>query len=332
MIKLVYPKFWSEKGFLPLLLLPFSWIYILLGLLRNFFIKPIKFPAKTICIGNVTVGGTGKTQVALWLANQLNKKHSSFLIITKGYHSSLKGAKLVTKTDISSEVGDESIMLSQFAKVVAAQNITKALNIVKQNKPKIIIFDDGMQNPGFIKDKNVLVLDAQRGTGNSMIFPSGPLRENINSAVAKSDVIIMLGNDNCKDLSLINSCKAINKPFIKAKIVLANTIDKSTQYYAFAAIGNPQKFYNLLIGNGVRISETHSFPDHHHYTHDEINHLKEEAKKKNLSLITTRKDYVKISDLARSSTCDISSADIICADVELKFEEKDEEKILNVLL
>jgi len=331
-IRLLYPTFWAKRGILSFLLLPFSWLYRLAGFFRSLVATPIRFPAKTICIGNATVGGTGKTQIVLWLIKHLQKKNISFLVITKGYNSNLRGAKLVTEADTASDVGDESVMLSKFSNVVAAKNIASALPIVKNLTPEIIIFDDGMQNPNFIKDINILVIDSHRGIGNGMIFPSGPLRESIDSAIEHCDIIITTGNDTYTDISLINSFKESGKQFMHAQTTLVADLDKNKEYYAFAAIGNPQKFYDLLISNNITISKTQSFPDHHLYTSYDILHLIDNAKKKNLTLITTKKDYVKISDLANRPKCNINIDDIICASTELKLKKKDEEKIIKTCI
>jgi len=311
MIKLVYPKFWSKNGVLSFLLTPFSWVYILFSKLRKFLVKPVRLEASVICVGNASVGGTGKTQITLWLAKQLSKKKVNFLVVTKGYGSSLQNAKIVDKSDIASEVGDESILLlSAHAPVLAAKTIKAALPIIKKIKPDVIIFDDGLQNPGFIKDISILVIDANRAVGNHKIFPAGPLRESVKSALNKSDIITMIGNDKCQDFALINDIVISNKLFFKAKMKLQKKLDISKNYYAFTAIGDPDRFYELLKNQGAILKKIKSFPDHHNYTKSEIEDLKNQAAKNKYSLITTSKDYVKIHD----------NNQIICADVALDFD------------
>jgi tetraacyldisaccharide 4'-kinase len=314
MIKLIYPKFWSQNGVLSYLLLPFSWIYIFLGKVRKIFVKPVKLNSTVICVGNMSVGGTGKTQIVLWLAELLTKKGDNFLVVTKGYGSSLNGAKIVEKTDLASEVGDESILLSSYAPVLAAKNIKVALPIIAKLKPDIVIFDDGLQNPGFVKDLNILVIDANRSVGNNKIFPAGPLRETVKSALDKSDIIAMVGNDLCQDFALINNIMSSNKPFFKAKIKLKQQLDLSKKYYAFTAIGNPDRFYELLKNQGAILGGVQSFPDHHNYTKLEIEALQIIAKENKYSLITTKKDYVKIP----------KNDQIICADVVLDIDNEQE--------
>jgi len=313
-IKLTYPSFWSKRNIVSWLLIAFSWIYQLLGNLRKLLVKPVKLPCFVICIGNISVGGTGKTQLVAWLAKNLRKKNCNFLIVTKGYNSNLRGAKLVEPLDLPSDVGDESKMLSKYGQVLAAKSIKYALPIINDLKPDVVIFDDGMQNPGFFKDLTIVVIDTIRNIGNGRIFPAGPLRESVQSAINRSDIVIMIGNELCPNFSLIQTITSSNKPFFKSKIQLVGNIDTSKNYYAFTAIGDPDRFFRLLNENGINVLATKAFPDHHHYSREEITALVKEADKQTLFLLTTKKDYVKISDHTK----------MLCAEVTLTFDKEEE--------
>lgn len=313
MIKLVYPKFWSSNGFIPILLTPLSWLYCTLGFFRKILTTPIKLNAKVICIGNITVGGTGKTQIVESLAKYYKEQNKNILIITKGYGSSLKMAKLVEKTDTAKNVGDESILLSETAQVIATKKVQYAVSLIEKIKPEIIIFDDGLQNPNFIKDCKIIVIDNLRGTGNGKIFPAGPLRTKTDMAIKECDALITVGDNDCKDFTIIQNATNNNKPIFKAKIKLVSAL-KNTEYFAFSAIGNPDKFFSTLVNSGANIKQTRAFPDHHQFTKDEIMELKTIAKKNNYTLITTKKDYVKIHDTEK----------IDCAIVDIVFENKPE--------
>lgn len=314
MIKLTYPSFWSKRNIVSWLLIAFSWIYQLLGNLRKLLVKPVKLPCFVICIGNISVGGTGKTQLVAWLAKNLRKKNCNFLIVTKGYNSNLRGAKLVEPLDLPSDVGDESKMLSEYGQVLAAKSIKYALPIINDLKPDVVIFDDGMQNPGFFKDLTIVVLDTIRNIGNGRIFPAGPLRESVQSAINRSDIVIMIGNELCPNFSLLQRITSSNKPFFKSKIQLVGNIDTSKNYYAFTAIGDPDRFFRLLNENGINVLATKAFPDHHNYSIEEITALVKEADKQTLFLLTTKKDYVKISDHTK----------MLCAEVTLTFDKEEE--------
>lgn len=314
MIKLIYPKFWSKNGIISIILTPFSWIYCVLTMLRKIITTPTRLNAKVICIGNVTVGGTGKTQIVESLAKHYKQENKKVLIITKGYGSTLKKAKLVEKSDTAAEVGDESILLSKVAPVLATKEIKYALPLIVKINPQIIIFDDGLQNPNFIKDCKIMVIDNERGIGNGRIFPSGPLRQKIEPAIKNCDALIMIGENDCKNLNITKNAIENHKPIFKAKINLLSPINKNTEYFAFSAIGNPDKFFNTLKNNGANIKQTKHFPDHHQFTEQEILKLKNDAKKHNYTLITTKKDYVKIT----------KTNDIECAIVDIVFENKPE--------
>jgi tetraacyldisaccharide 4'-kinase len=283
-------------------------------MLRQIIANPIKLNAKVICIGNVSVGGAGKTQIVESLALHYKQENKKIIIITKGYGSSLKKAKLVEANDTAQEIGDESKLLSEFAPVIAATKIQYALPIIETIKPEIIIFDDGLQNPNFIKDCKILVIDNKRGSGNGKIFPAGPLREGINSAVKNCDAVIMIGDEDCKDFSIIQTIVRNKKSAFKAKINLISEIKNDVKYFAFSAIGNPDKFFDTLTRNGANIVQTKLFPDHHQFSQKELSELKSTAEKHNYTLITTKKDYVKISN----------TENIECAKVDIIFEKNKE--------
>ncbi len=221
MIKLKYPNFWSTQSWLSFIMMPFSYIYLFLGFLRTKFTKKIILPQKVICVGNITVGGAGKTQIVIWLAEILKQKKHSFVIVTKAYRSELKGAKLVGKADTAKEIGDESIMLKQYDyTVIAARKIEYALPLIDRLNPEIVILDDGMQNPLLKKDFQILAIDSLNAVGNNRIFPAGPLRETLKSGLTKSDLIFIIGNNECRDFNLINNINLSQKPYCKASIKL----------------------------------------------------------------------------------------------------------------
>jgi len=290
MIKLNYPNFWSKGGPIPILLTPFSWIYLLLGGLRKIITKELKLPGKVICVGNMTVGGTGKTQIVMHIAEKLKAGgNENFVIITKAYGSSLKDAKLVSTNDDPSEVGDESVLLASYGRVIAAKKIKDALPLLNQLKPQIIITDDGSQNPSFHKDMVILVIDSSRWIGNGKIFPAGPLREYPESAFKKADRIVLVGNKQGSQIDLPD-----NKPIFWAQIKLTSIHDLTKSYIAFTAIGNPDRFFDLLRASGMMLVKTISFPDHYHYQDSDLESLKKEADAMGCSLITTSKDMVKL--------------------------------------
>ena len=321
MIKLKYPNFWFKRNWLSFVMMPFSWIYIFLGFLRTKATQEIRLSQKVICVGNITLGGSGKTQVVAWLARVLKQQKISFVIITKAYKSELKVARLVEETDVAKEVGDESIMLREYGCVIAAKRIKYALPLINQINPRVVILDDGMQNQLLKKDLQILAIDSLSGIGNNMIFPSGPLRESMATGLAKSDFIFMIGNNQCKDFNLIQNINLSQKPYFKASIKLREDLDQNIEYIAFAGIANPEKFYLLLSQNNFKIKQHISFGDHHNYSNNDIRRLVDLAKLNNCSLITTEKDYVKMDSKYKDL--------ITCAKVNLQFEN--EQKCIDLI-
>lgn len=305
MIKLNYPNFWQQKSLINYLLLPLSGIYWILGRIRQSIYTPISFPAKVICIGNITVGGTGKTQLVKLLAEYFTAKNISFVILARSYNSKLDKAVLVNSAMDADDVGDEALELSEYGTVIATRHYTDGLGIIDKMSPEIILVDDGMQNPRFIKDLTLITIDSMRGVGNGMLIPAGPLRQTMTSA--KYDAVVMIGN---KD-----SVFKTTTPLFHASITAREQVtakNKNIRYFAFAAIGNPEKFFLTLQQAGYDIARKQSFPDHHHYSITEIRELLDYAIKHDLQLITTKKDIVKLRDYTKQ---------IIALDVNLTIDK-----------
>ncbi|MDD9335413.1 MAG: tetraacyldisaccharide 4'-kinase [Rickettsiaceae bacterium] len=303
MIRLIYPKFWYTKNIIAYLLLPLSWLYLFASYLRKIIARPIIFPCKVICVGNISIGGTGKTQIVIFLAKMLKAINIDFIIITKGYGSKLKTALLVEPHHTALDVGDEAVMLLKYGKVIASKKIQYILPFIQRIKPKVIIVDDAMQNPNFYKDIVILSVDADRLFGNELLIPAGPLREYPKQAIEKTDIVILVGSSNVAPFFLHKEL-----PFFQAQIVPTIDIDKTKRYFAFSGIGNPERFFSTLENYGLQLVGNKIFPDHHQYREEDLDYLKEQSEKSNSLLITTRKDYVKICDT------DLS---VICCDVHL---------------
>jgi tetraacyldisaccharide 4'-kinase len=308
MIKLNYPDFWQKRTCLSYLMLPFAAIYSLAAKIRYLAIPSQKLPGKVICVGNITVGGTGKTQLVIALAKQLTKKKINFVIISKGYGGSFKKAMQVKEHMTPRLVGDEALELCRHGIVIVARKVTDAIPLLQELKADIILVDDGAQNPSFFKDFTIITIDGLRGFGNNFPIPAGPVRKpDITSEI---DAIVIITNDD--ELPPV-----VNDQFITtASIVPIKSLNKNQKYYAFAGIGNPDKFFNLLKTNGFNLVKTKTFPDHYFYKNEDIELLEKETGNLLASLITTSKDYVKIQN----------KTNIKCLDVELKI--KDEEQLM----
>ena len=294
------PEFWYKKDliskFKTLLLLPFSIIWILLSLIKKNFAKRYKSHLKVICIGNLSIGGTGKTPFSIQTYKILEILGYKPVFLTRGYRGLTKGPILVNKSHNHKDVGDEALLLSKVGTTIVSSNRcigAKYIENLKKNYD-VIIMDDGLQNYQLEQDIKLLLIDKKLLFGNGYCIPAGPLRQTITQGLKKIDAIIFTGDGDIKDINLnfINNIQNFD-----TKLEIKNTFKtKQNNFLAFCALGNPIKFFNTLKKNNFKIVLTKSFPDHYEYKNKDINTLKEEADNRNLKLITTEKDYVKIDD------------------------------------
>ena len=294
------PEFWYKKDliskFKALLLLPFSIIWILLSLIKRNFAKRYKSHLKVICVGNLSIGGTGKTPFSIQTYKILEILGYKPVFLTRGYRGLTKGPILVNKSHNHKDVGDEALLLSKVGTTIVSSNRcigAKYIENLKKNYD-VIIMDDGLQNYQLEQDIKLLLIDKKLLFGNGYCIPAGPLRQTITQGLKKIDAIIFTGDGDIKDINLnfINNIQNFD-----TKLEIKNTFKtKQNNFLAFCALGNPIKFFNTLKKNNFKIVLTKSFPDHYKYKNKDINTLKEEADNRNLKLITTEKDYVKIDD------------------------------------
>ena len=294
------PKFWYKKDLISkcktFLLLPFSIVWILLSLIKKNFVKRYKSHLKVICIGNLSIGGTGKTPFSIQTYKILEILGYKPVFLTRGYRGLTKGPILVNKSHNHKDVGDEALLLSKVGTTIVSSNRcigAKYIENLKKNYD-IIIMDDGLQNYQLEQDIKLLLIDKKLLFGNGYCIPAGPLRQTITQGLKKIDAIIFTGDGDTKDINLnfINNIQNFD-----TKLELKKTFKtKQNNFLAFCALGNPIKFFNTLKKNNFKIVLTKSFPDHYEYKNKDINTLKEEADNRNLKLITTEKDYVKIDD------------------------------------
>ncbi len=326
MIKLIYPKFWQTKNIISYALWPFSLIYQIGTLLRKIFSTKISLPAKVICVGNITVGGTGKTQIVIWLAKLLSLRKVKFVIIAKGYKGTTSKAILVSDEHNYKQIGDEAILLKDYGPTIVTKKIKNARTLLSELKPEVIIVDDGMQNPSFHKDLIITVIDGHRVFGNEFILPAGPLRETIEAGLSKAEILITMNDNSGKSaqrLAEISATSQMNtqiKPIFDAKMVAHLNLDKNRRYIAFTGIGNPERFFMTLKDHGLMLADGIIFQDHHDYSAKDLDFLKQKAAKERAILITTTKDYVKIPP---------QELELIRFDVELEFMET--EKLTNMI-
>ena len=299
MINFIKPKFWDKKdqSLFSILLYPLSIIYYFIIIIKKKISITKKCNIYIICVGNIYVGGTGKTSTAIEVFRIL-EKYKKICFLTKGYGRKSKDDIYLNKknyTSIRSEnVGDESLLLNKYGPVYVANNRYKAIkNIIKLGY-EVIILDDGFQDNSIHKNMNILCFDENSWIGNNNLIPAGPLREPIQS-IKEAHLIIIKGKKNPTIEKEIKKIKNnLNIVYTKNEIKNIREL-KNKKFIAFTGIGNPDNFFKLLLYNNIKITKTIIYPDHFQYTKKDYSYLLHEAKKNNCHLITTEKDYVRIN-------------------------------------
>jgi tetraacyldisaccharide 4'-kinase len=295
----IKPKFWDEKknSFLSILLYPLSIIYYLIGEIKKKIYIPQKFNIPIICVGNIYIGGTGKTSAAIEIAKILNQ-FKKICFLTKGYGRKSNKDIYLNELNISNQnsedTGDEALLLNKFGHVYISNNRLKAIkNIIKLGYDAIIL-DDGFQDHLIFKNINILCFDSKNWIGNNNLIPAGPLREPLTS-IKKANFIIIKGEKN----QIIE--KKIKTISPNVKIIYAeNRIEnietlKNKNFIAFTGIGNPYSFFNALMDSNIKIIKQIIYPDHFQFTEKNYKTLFHEAENNNCKLITTEKDWVRIN-------------------------------------
>ncbi len=284
-MKIQKPKFWDKKyyTFFSLLLLPISFVYQIIISIKKSTVNKKKFSVPTICVGNIYLGGTGKTplSIKIW---EIFKNEYNPIIIKKSY----KDHK------------DEIDLIKKYSKILISEKRSDAINKAIEKKFGLVIMDDGYQDFEIQKKLNILCFNGVQKLGNGLTIPSGPLRENLQSL--KDCQIIMINGK--KDLGFEEKLKKFNSKlkFFYFSYSLKNPNEfTNRKLICFAGIGNPENFFELLKLNHLNIIKEISFPDHYDYTQKELDTLLDLEKKYNAKLVTTEKDYLRISSVHRRS-------------------------------
>lgn len=287
------PDFWRHDGLLAALLSPASAVWRHRTASRMRRIVPEKVGVPVICIGNAVAGGAGKTPVAMSVADRLSAQGAKPHFLSRGYGGTTIEPTLVDPVHHSArEVGDEPLLLARQAPTWVARNRVAGARAAVAAGAGIIVLDDGLQNPALHKDISVLVVDGGYGFGNGRVMPAGPLREDLNDAIARADALAIIGSDRHG----IEKSVSGRKPVVAARFVPRIQDDdlSGATVLAFAGIGRPEKFFETLAGMGCELVETRAFADHHPYTSDEVMKLLEDAAAAGAIPVTTEKDAVRL--------------------------------------
>lgn len=285
------PELWARRGLVSSLLQPLAWCYTLGADSRRRWTQPWQAPVPVICIGNLVAGGAGKTPVTLSLARLLAARGRSVHVLSRGYGGSLAGPVAVDPARHSvGEVGDEPLLLAEAAPCWVARDRVAGAKAAIAAGARLLLLDDGLQNPRLAKTLSLVVIDGAYGFGNGRVLPAGPLRERLAPALARAEAVVLMGEDTAGIAPLLSG-----KTLLRARLSATNGGDVAgRKLVAFAGIGRPEKFFASLAAEGGLLVARHGFADHHRYRESELARLQAEAAEAGARLITTAKDRVRL--------------------------------------
>jgi len=316
------PQFWYEPNtWKATFLYPLGYFYNLLTLLRQKSAKPQSYSCLTICIGNLNVGGTGKTPATIALAQHFLKKGLQVHVVSRGYKGKFDGTFLVDpQKHKSDEVGDEPLLMSEFASVWVSNKRKNGIAAAENAGAQIVLLDDGFQDPSFHKDFSLIVVDGEKGFGNKKCMPAGPLRENIVQGFKRADALVIVGQRIYKFDTFPTHLKIIHS---KLKPIETGMNWKEGKYLAFAGIADPSKFFKTLRSLGANLIDCVALSDHQKLDGQVLKRLERKANSANSQLVTTEKDAVRLPNTFRKK--------VLSLPVRIEFDDKNElENLFNI--
>jgi tetraacyldisaccharide 4'-kinase len=300
-MRLNKPKFWNTKNnFISILLFPLSLIVLLFIYVKKKITKVIKFNIPIICVGNIYIGGTGKTPTSIFLAKELLRLGKNPVILRKFYRSHKDEHNLIKK---------------KFTNLILSKNRIDGIRKAEREKYDSVILDDGFQDYKIQKDLSILCFNQNQLVGNGLVLPSGPLRESL-SSICSAQIILINGKKNeAFEKKILNINKNLRIFYSSYK---PENIDqfKNKKLLAIAGIGNPDNFFQLIEENGLNINKKLVFPDHYEFNKIEIQNIKNEVRDNNYQIIMTEKDYFKIKEF------DIDNLEYLKISLEINDKEK----------
>jgi len=306
-MKLLKPKFWENKNIISYILYPLS-LFLILGLFLKKKNKQIQFKIKTICVGNIYIGGTGKTSLSIKIKKIFNEKNVKTCFIKKYYKNQT----------------DEQKLLKNNGKLFLELKRNDALYKAEKEGYEVAILDDGLQDKSIDYDISFICFNNINWIGNGMTIPAGPLRENIKN-LKNYDHIFFNGNlENSEDLKqqALKINHKINVHFGKYELKNIEKFNLEEKYLVFSGIGNHETFISMLKNYGFQIIKDIEFPDHYKFTTKDIKKILITANKLGCKIVTTEKDYLRLDYIDQENIKFIKS--------ELKI--INEEKLIKTLL
>lgn len=310
MFKISKPSFWNDrKSIFPILLFPITFLVLCFLVIKRKIVKSREFNTPIICVGNIYLGGTGKTPLAIEIVKSLIENKKKPALVKKYYKNQLD---------------EQNQIRSSLDCMILNKSRIKAIEEAENKKFDLIVLDDGYQDLSFKKDMNIICFSSNQSIGNGFVIPSGPLRENLNT-LKKADVALINGE---KNLFLEEKIKKISDKIeiFYSKYSLLNLEKfRNKKLVAFAGIGNPENFFELLKKNNLNLQKCFKFPDHYHFSKKELKKILDYGEKNGFEIVTTEKDYLRIKNYGFSN--------INCIKIKLNIEQKNKfiNKVLNFL-
>jgi tetraacyldisaccharide 4'-kinase len=268
------------------LLAPLGALYGASVALKAKFARPFQCGLPVICVGNLTAGGSGKTPIAIAIAERLRARGEKPYFLTRGYGGRERGPAIALRAHSAEQMGDEALLLARAAPTIVARDRATGAMLAKEKGASVIVMDDGHQNFALRKTLSLVVVDGQSGFGNGFQIPAGPLREPVRQGLDRADAAIVMG-DGQPDL------QDFSGPVLRSHLKVEGEAFAGKSVFAFAGIGRPEKFVASLEESGAQVMGSCFFDDHHPYTEDDILQLKAIAGE--TQLVTTEKDFVRLS-------------------------------------
>lgn len=288
---------WSSPGLAARLLQPASLLYGAIAA-RRMGRPGEPSPLSTVCVGNVTLGGAGKTPTAIHLAGLLRNMGRNVAFLSRGYGGRLAGPVTVDpERHAASDVGDEPLLLARYGRAIVARDRPAGARLAASLGADALVMDDGLQNASLAKKFALAVFDGAAGSGNGLTFPAGPLRAPMRAQWPAIDAVLVIGAGEPGE-RVAAEARSRGLPTFRGELrpdPVAAAALSGRRVLAFAGIGRPEKFFDTLRSVGANVAETAAFPDHHPYAVGEIAGLRDRAKAADLALVTTEKDAVRIA-------------------------------------
>lgn len=295
------PRFWynhpSKRSFVSTLLSPLGLLYGMSTARRLSKSTVTKAGVPVLCVGNLNVGGTGKTPTVIALTEIAKAQGVKPVILSRGYGGSMKGPVVVNELNHrADQTGDEPLLLAAFATTIVCKNRAIGIKVAETYYPDIIILDDGFQDPSVGKTKSLIVVDAENGFGNGLCLPAGPLREPVANGLLRADALLSIGDATAQKKFAQTWGNKINCKQMTAEInPLPTGMNWSEgSYIAFAGIGHPDKFFKTLQNLGANLLHTEALEDHAIISLKFLKRLESLANEVGAQLVTTEKDVVRL--------------------------------------